>query len=209
MLVENRQFFHTPLHSTPPLGGSRRNSATPFGMEKLEWLGYRRWKNFKDIFIRFGATHERDRRTDGQTDAACRHIPRLCIASRGKNFSQKVRELKSCDKILKTSTVALSQLIRLNGQRHCSATAGAQPGHKVLQPGHVPRLPPPFLGAATAFALKPNNNNTSIPVTYRNCCRGEPNNYRGRNERCIAVVDNQYCWNDLPCSLQFCFVCVI
>jgi len=26
------------LHSTPPLGGSRRNIATPFGTEKLEWL---------------------------------------------------------------------------------------------------------------------------------------------------------------------------
>jgi len=24
-------------------------------------------KNFEDIFIHFGATHERDRRTDGQT----------------------------------------------------------------------------------------------------------------------------------------------
>jgi len=32
--------FHTPLHSSPPLGGSRRNSATLFGVEKLEWLGY-------------------------------------------------------------------------------------------------------------------------------------------------------------------------
>jgi len=29
--------FHTPLHST---GGFRRNIAIPFGMEKLEWLGY-------------------------------------------------------------------------------------------------------------------------------------------------------------------------
>jgi len=27
-------------------------------------------KNFEDIFIRFGATHERDRQTDGQTDTA-------------------------------------------------------------------------------------------------------------------------------------------
>jgi len=40
-------------------------------------------KNFEDIFIRFGATHERDRqtngRTDRRTDTACRHIPRLCI----------------------------------------------------------------------------------------------------------------------------------
>ena len=64
-MVENRQFFHTPLHSTPPLGGFRRNSATAFGMEKLEWLGYPVVKNFEDIFIHFGATHERDRQTDG------------------------------------------------------------------------------------------------------------------------------------------------
>ena len=33
-------FFSYPLHSTPALGDSRRNSATPFGVEKLEWLGY-------------------------------------------------------------------------------------------------------------------------------------------------------------------------
>ena len=34
-------FYHTPLHSTATLGGgSRRNSATPFGVEKLEWCGY-------------------------------------------------------------------------------------------------------------------------------------------------------------------------
>jgi len=35
-------------------------------------------KKFEGIFIRFGATHERDRRTD----TACRHIPRLCILHR-------------------------------------------------------------------------------------------------------------------------------
>ena len=33
------------------------------------------------MFIHFDRTHERGR----QTDTACRHIPRLCIASRGKN----------------------------------------------------------------------------------------------------------------------------
>ena len=32
--------FSYPLHSTPPLGGPRRNIAIPFGTEKLEWLGY-------------------------------------------------------------------------------------------------------------------------------------------------------------------------
>jgi len=67
--------FHTPLHSTPPLGGSRRNSATPFGMEKLEWLRYRWWKNFEDIFIRFGATHERDRQTNSHTHTHRHRMP--------------------------------------------------------------------------------------------------------------------------------------
>ena len=39
-------------------------------MEKLEWLGYPMVKNFEDIFIRFHATHERDRQTDRQTPHA-------------------------------------------------------------------------------------------------------------------------------------------
>ena len=60
-------FFHTPLHSTPPLGGFRRDSATPFGVEKLEWLGYPLVKKFRRYLYSFGSTHERDRR-DGQTD---------------------------------------------------------------------------------------------------------------------------------------------
>jgi len=37
-------------------------------MEKLEWCDYPMVKNFEDIFIRFGATHERDGRTDRRTD---------------------------------------------------------------------------------------------------------------------------------------------
>jgi len=40
MLVKNRDFFISPLHSTPLLEGSRRNIAIPFGTEKLEWWGY-------------------------------------------------------------------------------------------------------------------------------------------------------------------------
>ena len=46
-------FFHTPLHSTPPLGGSRRNSATPFGMEKLEWRGYPMVKKIRRYLYSF------------------------------------------------------------------------------------------------------------------------------------------------------------
>ena len=43
--LKNRDFCLPHLHSTPPLGGgggSRRNIAMPFGMEKLEWRGYPR-----------------------------------------------------------------------------------------------------------------------------------------------------------------------
>ena len=66
ILVENLQFFHTPLHSTPRLGGSRWNSATPFGTEKLEWLGYRVVKKFRRYLFSFWR-NSRTRRTDRQT----------------------------------------------------------------------------------------------------------------------------------------------
>ena len=68
----------------PPLKGfptSGRNIATPFGMEKLEWLGHQMVKKyrspFEDIFIRFDVIHERD----GRTDTECIGPP---YASRGK-----------------------------------------------------------------------------------------------------------------------------
>ena len=51
----------------PPLGGSRRNIAMPFGMEKLEWFDYPAVKKYEDMFIRFDRIHERGR-TDRQTD---------------------------------------------------------------------------------------------------------------------------------------------
>ena len=53
-------FSYLLAFDAPVRGGSRWNSATPFCMEKLEWLSYHVVKNFEDIFIRFGATHERD-----------------------------------------------------------------------------------------------------------------------------------------------------
>ena len=62
-------FSHSPLAFDAPLKGfptSRRNIATPFGIEKLEWLGE---KNIEYIFIRFDVIHERDGRTD--TECIC------------------------------------------------------------------------------------------------------------------------------------------
>jgi len=40
IFVENRDFCLLHLHSTPPLGGPRRNIAMTFGTEKLEWYDY-------------------------------------------------------------------------------------------------------------------------------------------------------------------------
>jgi len=53
-------------------------------MEILEWLGYPMVKNFEDIFIRFGATHERDRHTHRQTPHSGIYRA-YAYASRGKN----------------------------------------------------------------------------------------------------------------------------
>jgi len=39
-LVENCDFFHTHLHSAPPLESPRRNISIAFDVEKLEWWGY-------------------------------------------------------------------------------------------------------------------------------------------------------------------------
>jgi len=72
-------FFHTPLHSKTPLGEFPSEYHHPVWCGKLEWCGYPTVKNFKDIFIRFDATHECDRQTNRRTDTAWRHIPRLCI----------------------------------------------------------------------------------------------------------------------------------
>ena len=45
-------------------------------------------KNFKDMFTRFDRIHKRDGQTetDRQTDIVRQHRPRLCIASRSKNY---------------------------------------------------------------------------------------------------------------------------
>ena len=78
-------FFYTPIAFDAPVRGVTVGiSASPLG-----WNGVatRWWKNFEDIFIRFDVIHERDRRTDGQTDRQTLRdsIDRACIASRGND----------------------------------------------------------------------------------------------------------------------------
>jgi len=55
----------------------------------MAWLP-RGEKNFEDIFIRFGATDERDRQTDGHTGGQTPHADiyrAYAYASRGKNWT--------------------------------------------------------------------------------------------------------------------------
>jgi len=58
---------YTPLHSMPPLGGPRQNIAIPFGVGKLEWRGYRQWKNFENMYNRLDSIPACNRQMDGQT----------------------------------------------------------------------------------------------------------------------------------------------
>jgi len=64
--------FHTPLYSTPPLGGPRRYIAIPFGMEKLGWSGYPMVKKTLMICLPVSTEYRRvtDRQTDGQTQTS-------------------------------------------------------------------------------------------------------------------------------------------
>jgi len=86
-ICEKSSFYHNPpLHSTPPLGGF------PSECRHLLWYGKTRMVSLPDgekiskiCLIRFDVIHERDGRTDRQTDTAWQQRPRLCIASRGKN----------------------------------------------------------------------------------------------------------------------------
>ena len=47
-------------------------------------------KKSEDMMTHFDRIDERDGRTDGRTDTAWRHRPRLCIASRGKRIQWHV-----------------------------------------------------------------------------------------------------------------------
>jgi len=61
-------FFHTPLHSTPSLGGFLSQYRHPVRYENTRMVSLPDTEKNSKISIRFDATHERDRQTDRQTD---------------------------------------------------------------------------------------------------------------------------------------------
>jgi len=67
IIVGNRYFSYPTCILRPRKGGSRRNIAMPFGMEKLEWYGYpmvkKTLKMLKILKIRFDRMYERDTHT--------------------------------------------------------------------------------------------------------------------------------------------------
>jgi len=86
-LWKNRHFIMPSLHSTPPLRGfpsEYGQLGTPLGVEKLEWCRYPKVNKFRRYVYSFVLTWSTnvtdgriDRQTDGQTDTAWQHRPRL------------------------------------------------------------------------------------------------------------------------------------
>jgi len=76
--------FHTPLHSTPPLRRfpSKHRHPVWYGKTRMAWLPDGEKISKISLFVLAQVMNV----TDGRTDTGWQHIPRLCIASRGKNL---------------------------------------------------------------------------------------------------------------------------
>jgi len=80
ILAENR-LHH--LHSTPPSGGSLLEYCHDVWYRKIEWFGHPMVKKFWRYIYSFWQ-NSRTWQTDGQTDTAWRHRPRLHSIARQK-----------------------------------------------------------------------------------------------------------------------------
>jgi len=95
-------FFHTPLHSTPSLGGFPSEYRPPFGRKKLEWCGYPMVKKTSKIslFVLTQLTNVTDRQTDGQTD---RHrMPTYTALVHMHRAVKTVKFQTTCKRVLRT-----------------------------------------------------------------------------------------------------------
>jgi len=95
IFVKISSFYHTPLHSTPPLGGFPSEYRHPLWDDKLKWCRYPTVKKFRRYLYSFWRDPRTSRNvTDGRTDGQTLHDnkDRACIASRGKNGSCPMHE---------------------------------------------------------------------------------------------------------------------
>ena len=69
ILVENRDFFHTPLRSTPPLGGCPPEYCHPLWCRKTSMVGLPDDKKIQDMLSSVHRIPACDRQTDGRTDS--------------------------------------------------------------------------------------------------------------------------------------------
>ena len=87
ILAQNRDFCRPHLHSTPPLGEFPSKYCHTVWYRKIRMAWLSDGEKFLKIcfFVLSEFTNVTDTQTDtqGDTDTAWRHRPRLCIASRG------------------------------------------------------------------------------------------------------------------------------
>ena len=83
-----KSFYHTPLHSTPPLGGFLSEYRYRLWYRKTRMVSLADGEKISKIclFVLTWSTNVTDERTDKRTDGHCMTAKTtLCIASRGKN----------------------------------------------------------------------------------------------------------------------------
>ena len=90
--AQNRDFCLPHLHSTPPLWGLPSEYRYPvwYWKTRIVWLPDGEKISKIRLFVLTWSTNVTDTQTDGQTDTAWRHKPRLCIASCSKNVIDAV-----------------------------------------------------------------------------------------------------------------------